>query len=158
MGNGHPVAAVITRADIVDRFAAETEFFSTFGGNPVACAAAMAVLDVLEDERLAANAAEVGEMIRAGVRGLATRHPAIGDVRGRGLMIGVELVADPEERTPDAALAGRVQNGMRERGVLVGVTARAENVLKIRPPLVVTRNDAAQLLEALEDALAAAGA
>jgi len=158
MGNGHPVAAVITRTEIVDRFAAETEFFSTFGGNPVACAAAMAVLDVIDDERLTANASAVGDAVRAGVRDLAGRHPSIGDVRGRGLMIGVELVADPVARTPDAALAKRVQNGMRERGVLVGTTARAGNVLKIRPPLVVTREDAALLLRVLEEALAAAGA
>ena len=158
MGNGHPVAAVITRAEIVDRFAAETEFFSTFGGNPVACAAAMAVLDVVEDEGLIANAAAVGEALRAGVRDLAARHPAIGDVRGRGLMIGVELVADQAARTPDGALATRVQNGMRERGVLVGTTSRAGNVLKIRPPLVVTREDAALLLRVLEEALVAAGA
>ncbi len=158
MGNGHPVAAVVTRSDVVDRFAAETEFFSTFGGNPVACAAAMAVLDVIEDERLVANAAAIGAEIRAGVRELAARHPAIGDVRGRGLMIGVELVADPIGRTPDATLAARVQNGMRERGVLVGTTARAGNVLKIRPPLVVDRDDAALLLAVLEEALVAAGA
>jgi 4-aminobutyrate aminotransferase-like enzyme/Ser/Thr protein kinase RdoA (MazF antagonist) len=158
MGNGHPVAAVVTRADITDRFAAETEFFSTFGGNPVACYAALAVLDVIEDEGLVANAAAVGDTIRAGIRDLASRHPAIGDVRGRGLLIGVELVADPVARTPDAALANRVQNGLRDRGVLVGVTARAENVLKIRPPLVVDRDDAGQLLAALEEALAAAGA
>jgi 4-aminobutyrate aminotransferase-like enzyme/Ser/Thr protein kinase RdoA (MazF antagonist) len=158
MGNGHPVAAVVPRSDVVDRFAAETEFFSTFGGNPVACAAAMAVLDVIEDEGLTANAAAVGEAVRAGIRELAGRHPAVGDVRGRGLMIGVELVADPAARTPDAALAARVQNGMRERGVLVGTTARAENVLKIRPPLVVTLEDAALLLAVLDDALVAAGA
>lgn len=158
MGNGHPVAAVVTRSDIVDRFAAETEFFSTFGGNPVACAAAMAVLDVLEDERLAANAAAVGETIRAGIRELAGRHAAIGDVRGRGLMIGIELIADRAARVADAALAGRVQNAMRERGVLVGVTARAENVLKVRPPLVVTSEDAGHLLAVLDEALTAVGA
>jgi 4-aminobutyrate aminotransferase-like enzyme len=158
MGNGHPVAAVVTRSDIVDRFAAETEFFSTFGGNPVACAAAMAVLDVLGEERLVENAAAIGETIRAGVRALAGRHPAIGDVRGRGLMIGVELVADPTARTPDAELATRVQDGMRERGVLVGTTARVSNVLKVRPPLVVTRADATLLLQVLEDSLGAAGA
>ncbi len=158
MGNGHPVAAVVTRAEIVDRFAAETEFFSTFGGNPVACAAAMAVLDVVEDEGLVARAAEVGEAIRAGVRAIAARHPAIGDVRGRGLMIGVELVADPAARTPDAVLASRVQNGMRARGVLVGTTARAGNVLKVRPPLVVTAADAALIVETLDAALVAAGA
>ncbi len=158
MGNGHPVAAVITRADVVDRFAAETEFFSTFGGNPVACVAAMTVLDVIEDERLVANAAAIGEVIRAGIRAIADRHPALGDVRGRGLMIGVEVVADGAARMPDAALAARVQNGMRERGVLVGTTARAGNVLKIRPPLVVDRDDAALLLAMLEEALVAAGA
>jgi 4-aminobutyrate aminotransferase-like enzyme/Ser/Thr protein kinase RdoA (MazF antagonist) len=156
MGNGHPVAAVITRADIVDRFAAETTFFSTFGGNPVACAAAMAVLDVLEDQRLTENAASVGEHVRDGVRALAARHPAIGDVRGRGLMIGVELVADRDGRAPDMALASRVQNAMRERGVLVGTTARAGNVLKIRPPLVITPADAELLLRALDEALGAA--
>ncbi len=158
MGNGHPVAAVITRAEIVDRFAAETEFFSTFGGNPVACAAAMAVLDVMEDEGLTANAAAVGEEIRAGIRAQAARHPAIGDVRGRGLMIGVDLVRDRETREPDTGLAARVQNAMRERGVLVGTTARAGNVLKIRPPLVIGGEDAALLLRVLEEALDASGA
>jgi 4-aminobutyrate aminotransferase-like enzyme len=158
MGNGHPIAAVVTRSDIVDRFAAETEFFSTFGGNPVACAAAMAVLDVIEDERLLDNAGVVGKGIRTAIRDLAERHPAIGDVRGRGLMIGVELVADPAARTPDGGLASRVQNAMRERGVLVGTTARAGNVLKIRPPLVVDRDDAALLLAVLEESLVATGA
>ena len=158
MGNGHPVAAVIAGAEIVDRFAAETDFFSTFGGNPVACAAAMAVLDVVQDERLTANAAAVGEEIRAGIRAAAARHPAIGDVRGRGLMIGVELVRDGARRDPDAGLAVRVQNAMRDRGVLVGTTARPGNVLKIRPPLVIGREDVALLLRALEDALAASGA
>lgn len=171
MGNGHPVAAVITRAEIVDRFAAETEFFSTFGGNPVACAAAMAVLDVVEDEKLTANAAASGAGVRDAIRALVTRHPAIGDVRGRGLMIGVELVRDRATREPDAApvpdraarqpdpaLAFRVQNLMRERGVLVGTTGRAGNVLKIRPPLVIDREDAALLLRVLEEALVAAGA
>ena len=158
MGNGHPVAAVITRSEIVDRFAAKTEFFSTFGGNPVACAAAMAVLDVVEDEGLTANAAAMGEQIRAGIRALAARHRAIGDVRGRGLMIGVELVADPATREPDAGLTARVQNAMRDRGVLVGTTARAGNVLKIRPPLVIGREDAALLLGVLEEALFASGA
>jgi 4-aminobutyrate aminotransferase-like enzyme/Ser/Thr protein kinase RdoA (MazF antagonist) len=157
MGNGHPVAAVITRAEIVDRFAAETEFFSTFGGNPVACAAAMTVLDVIEDEGLTSNAGAIGEEIRAGFRAAAARHPAIGDVRGRGLMIGVELVRDRATREPDARLASRVQNAMRERGVLVGTTARAGNVLKVRPPLVIDRDDAALLLRVLEEALAAAG-
>ena len=158
MGNGHPVAAMITRSEIVDRFAAGTEFFSTFGGNPVACAAAMAVLDVVADEELPASAAAVGAEIRAGIRAAATRHPAIGDVRGRGLMIGVELVRDPATREPDPGLAVRVQNAMRDRGVLVGTTAPRKNVLKIRPPLVIGSEDAAQLLGVLEEALVACGA
>ncbi len=159
MGNGHPVAAVVTRAEIVDRFAAEAEFFSTFGGNPVACAAAMAVLDVIDDEGLTANAAAVGDGIRAGIQAAAgARHPAIGDLRGRGLMIGAELVRDPATREPDGPLATAVQDAMRERGVLVGTTGRAGNVLKIRPPLVIDGEDAALLLRALEEALAASGA
>ena len=105
MGNGHPVAAVITRAEIADRFGAQTTFFCTFGGNPVACAAALAVLDVLEDEGLIANAAAVGDWLRAELAALAVRHAAIGDVRGRGLMTGVELVRDRGTREPAADLA-----------------------------------------------------
>ncbi|MGH2416721.1 MAG: aminotransferase class III-fold pyridoxal phosphate-dependent enzyme, partial [Candidatus Limnocylindria bacterium] len=96
MGNGHPVAAVITRADIADEFASQTTFFSTFGGNPVACAAALAVLDVIEEEGLIANAASVGASLRTSLAELAARRAIIGDVRGRGLMVGVELVTDPE--------------------------------------------------------------
>lgn len=158
MGNGHPVAAVVTRAEIVDRFAAEAELFSTFGGNPVACAAATAVLEVIADERLVQNADVIGGLVRAGIREIAARHPAIGDVRGRGLMIGVEIVADPQRREPDAGLAARIREEMRERGVLVGTTARAGNVLKVRPPLVFSAADAALLLDALEASLRAARA
>ena len=102
MGNGHPIAAVITRGEIVDRFGASTTFFSTFGGNPVACAAALAVLDVLEDEGLVASAATVGDRLRSELAALAVRHEAIGDVRGRGLMTGVELVTDRASREPAA--------------------------------------------------------
>jgi 4-aminobutyrate aminotransferase-like enzyme/Ser/Thr protein kinase RdoA (MazF antagonist) len=158
MGNGHPVAAVITRAEIVDRFAAETEFFSTFGGNPVACAAAMAVLDVVRDEGTTANAAARGDEIRDAIRAVAAGHAAIGDVRGRGLMIGVELVRDRATREPDPGLAGQVQNAMRDRAVLVGTCGRAGNVLKIRPPLVLDRDDAALLVRVLEEALVVSGA
>ena len=150
MGNGHPVAAVITRAEIADRFAARTTFFSTFGGNPVACAAALAVLDVIEDEGLIANAAAVGDWLRAEIVGLATRHPAIGDARGRGLMTGVELVRDPSTREPDADLAARVKDEMAERGVLIGTAGRLGNVLKIRPPLCITRDEAGLILSTLD--------
>ena len=132
MGNGHPIAAVVTRGELADCMAqAKTAFFSTFGGNPVACIAALTVLDVLEDERLVEHAAEVGAWLRAALVDLAGRHPAIGDVRGRGLMVGVELV-EGGERGGGPDLARRVRDELRERGVLVGTTRREQNVLKIR--------------------------
>jgi len=157
MGNGHPIAAVITRAEIVDRFAAETEFFSTFGGNPVACAAGLAVLDVLRDENLLESSREVGERLRAALTDLAGRHPAIGDIRGRGLMTGVELVTDPATREPAGELATQVRDEMREHGVLIGATGRQGNVLKIRPPLCVTDQEAALIVETLDQVLTAVG-
>ncbi len=142
MGNGHPIAAVITRAEIVDRFGASTTFFSTFGGNPVACAAALAVLDVLEQEGLVARAATIGDRLRYGLAALATRHEAIGDIRGRGLMTGVELVRDRASREPAGDLATRAKDEMAERGVLIGTTGRLGNTLKIRPPLCLSEDEA----------------
>lgn len=156
MGNGHPIAAVVTRSDIVDRFAAQTTFFSTFGGNPVACAAALAVLDVVEDEGLVARASDVGRGLRSAIAALGQRDERIGDVRGRGLTAGVELVTDAGSRQPDAELAARVREGMRERGVLIGTTGRAANTLKIRPPLCLTAQEAALIVTTLADVLAEA--
>ena len=153
MGNGHPIAAVVTRADIVDRFAEATTFFSTFGGNPVACAAALAVLDVIDDEGLVANALAVGEWLRSALQQLAARHRSLGDVRGRGLMVGVELVLDPATREPARALASGVKDAMAEGGVLIGTSGRHGNVLKIRPPLSITRDEARLIVEALDDVL-----
>jgi 4-aminobutyrate aminotransferase-like enzyme len=149
MGNGHPVAAVVTRSEIVDRFGVGTTFFSTFGGNPVACAAALAVLDVLEAESLVARAATVGDRLRSGLAALAVRHQAIGDVRGRGLMTGVELVRDRASREPAGDLASRVKDGMAERSVLIGTTGRHGNVLKIRPPLCLSDDEAGLIVTAL---------
>ncbi len=154
MGNGHPVAAVITRSDIVDRFGADTTFFSTFGGNPVACAAALAVLDVLADEDLVSNAAVVGDELRSALGSVAAGQPAIGDIRGRGLMTGVELVRDRDSREPAGDLAGRVKDEMAERGVLIGTSARHGNVLKIRPPLCITREEAGLIATTLDAILA----
>lgn len=155
MGNGHPVAAVVTRSEIVDRLASQTAFFSTFGGNPVASAAALTVLEVIEDEGLIGNAAGVGDWLRSELVALAERHAAIGDVRGRGLMIGIELVTDREERSPDGPLASQVKEELRERGVLIGTSGREGNTLKIRPPLCITRDEAALIVSALDEALAA---
>jgi 4-aminobutyrate aminotransferase-like enzyme len=155
MGNGHPIAAVVTRSEIVDRFGARTTFFSTFGGNPVACAAALAVLDVLDDEGLVASGATVGETLRSQLRGLAERHDAIGDVRGRGLMTGVELVRDRGTRQPAGDVASRVKDEMAERGVLIGTTGRHGSVLKIRPPLCIADTEARLIVSTLDEVLRA---
>jgi 4-aminobutyrate aminotransferase-like enzyme len=151
MGNGFPVAALVVRSGVLDAVPEEVELFSTFGGNPVACAAALAVLAVIEDEALVANAAETGAYLRRGLAELAGRHLLIGDVRGEGLLFGVEL-AD-ETRAPAAGHARRVTEAMRDRGVLISATGPAGNVLKIRPPLVFQREHADLLLQTLDDAL-----
>ena len=155
MGNGHPVAAVITRSDIVDRFADATDWFSTFAGNPVSAAAALAVLDVIEDEHVVERAHDLGEALRAGLRDVTEGHPCVGDVRGIGLINAVELVSDPERRTPDPGLTRRVVNGMRDRGVLIGTCGKAGNCLKIRPPLALTAAEIPVLVSALEATLTA---
>jgi 4-aminobutyrate aminotransferase-like enzyme/Ser/Thr protein kinase RdoA (MazF antagonist) len=140
MGNGYPVAAVIARKEIVDSFASHTHVFSTFGGNPVASCAALAVLDVIEDEQLIENAARVGARLRRGLEELRA-NPLVRDVRGRGLLIGVEL--------PDAAVAERVVNALRDERILIGRTGSGGNVLKVRPPLVFRDEHAELLVEAL---------
>jgi 4-aminobutyrate aminotransferase-like enzyme len=152
MGNGFPVAVLVARADLLAAVPEETELFSTFGGNPVACAAALAVLDVIADEGLVVNAARTGAYLRQGLAALAERHPVIGDVRGQGLLLGVELT--DEAREPAAGHARKVTEALRERGVLISATGPAGNVLKIRPPLVFQREHADLLLEALEEVLA----
>jgi len=117
----------------------------------------LAVLDVIESEGLVTRAFEVGSHLRKGLDGLKSRHPAIGDVRGVGLLIGVELVRDLETREPDSLLAASLMNGMRERGVLIGTTGPAGNVLKIRPPLVLTHEEADVIVAGLDACLAETG-
>ncbi len=130
------------------------EFFSTFGGSTAACAAALATLDVVEDEGLQANAARVGRHLLAGLQTLAGSHQLIGDVRGAGLFAGVELVRDRATLEPAAAEAAEVANRMRDFGVLVGTDGPHHNVLKIRPPLCFAAADADLLLDCLDAALA----
>jgi 4-aminobutyrate aminotransferase-like enzyme len=143
MGNGYPVAAVITRSDLAERFPYAGRTFSTFGGNPVAASAALAVLDVLADERLPERAAGVGERLRTAIAGLGKED--ILEVRGSGLLAGVQL--------PSAELAGRVADELREEGVLVGLTGKREDVLKVRPPLVFADEHADLLVSALDRTL-----
>jgi 4-aminobutyrate aminotransferase-like enzyme len=153
MGNGIPIAGVVGRPDLFDDFATRTRYFNTFGGNPVSCAAAMAVLDVLRDEALMQNAAMVGAYLRAGLSALAARVPSIGDVRGDGLFIALEFVTDRDSRAPDGALAGRVVNAMRRRHVLISASGIHGNTLKIRPPLPFGVKHADLVLEALAASL-----
>jgi 4-aminobutyrate aminotransferase-like enzyme/Ser/Thr protein kinase RdoA (MazF antagonist) len=154
IGNGHPIGAVVTSPEMLRSLTDRTDFFSTFGGNTVACAVGLAVLDVLEREGLQENARRVGEYLRQGLRALAERHTRIGDVRGTGLIVGVELVRDRETLEPASSETHAVINRMRELGVLVGRAGQQGNVIKIRPPLVFSEPDADLLLAALDCALA----
>jgi 4-aminobutyrate aminotransferase-like enzyme/Ser/Thr protein kinase RdoA (MazF antagonist) len=138
MGNGQPVGAVLTRRELVESFGRDTVFFSTFGGNQVSMAAAHAVLDVLADERVLPRVVAAGEELRAAVRSATSGHGRVGDVRGMGLANGIEIVAGPDSTAPDGRAATAIKDGLRARGVLVGTTGRAGNVLKVRPPLAFT--------------------
>jgi 4-aminobutyrate aminotransferase-like enzyme len=152
LGNGHPIGAVITTRAIADSFDNGMEFFSTFGGNTVSCAIGIAVLDVLRDEQLQAHAQRVGAKLLSGLRALAERHEIIGDVRGSGLFLGVELVHDRASREPAGAEAAYVVNRLREQGILTGTEGLHHNVVKIRPPMPFDDADAELLLEAFGDA------
>ena len=152
IGNGHPMGAVITTPEVATAFAHGPEYFNTFGGNPVSCAAGLAVLDVLRDQHLLANAAQRGSEILLGLRALQRAHPMVGDVRGRGLFIGVELVTDPKTKEPATAVASRIVNRCRDLGVLIGTDGPHDNVLKIRPPMTFSDKHVGQLLDVLGEA------
>lgn len=153
MGNGHPVAGVVGRSALFDQFGRQQRYFNTYGGNPVSCKAAQAVLNVLREEDLQANAQSVGAWLKQGLLDLAQRHEVIGDVRGEGLFIGVELVEDRQTQAPASRAAAAVVNGMRKRQVLISATGPQANILKIRPPLVFAREHVDLLLERLDATL-----
>ncbi|MGI0528284.1 aminotransferase class III-fold pyridoxal phosphate-dependent enzyme [Rhizobium giardinii] len=155
IGDGHPLAAVVTTRDIADSFNNGMEYFNTFGGNPVSCAVGLAVLDVIEGDDLRRNALEVGNYLMAGFRAMQQRFEAIGDVRGMGLFLGIELVKDRKTKAPATEFARAVSNGARQRGVLIGTEGPHDNVLKMRPPMIFSRRDADHLLAVLEETLAA---
>ncbi len=155
IGNGYPLGVIVTRPEILHPFSQETGLFSTFGGNPVACAAGMAVLDVIEGEGLMGKAEQTGDYLRESIRQLMPSHKLIGDVRGRGLLAGVELVRDRTTREPADSETKQVINLMAQKGVLVGSEGRLGNVIKIRPPLVFGREHVDILVEALDRSLAA---
>jgi 4-aminobutyrate aminotransferase-like enzyme len=153
LGNGHPIGAVVTTPEIAASFDNGMEFFSTFGGNTVSCAIGLAVLDVLRDEQLQSQALRVGEQMLAGLRKLAERHEIVGDVRGSGLFLGVELVRDRETLEPAGAEASYVANRVRELGILLGTDGPYHNVVKIRPPMPFGTADAELLVDAVDRAI-----
>ena len=153
IGNGFPLAAVVTTEEIADSFNNGMEFFSTFGGNPVACAAGLAVLEVLEEEHLQENALRVGKHWIAGLRELQERHALIGDVRGSGLFLGIDLVLNRETREPAPQQASYVVNRLRECGILTGTDGPHHNVIKLRPPLIFSEDDAGLFLKTLDEVL-----
>ena len=153
MGNGYPLAAVVTRREIAEAFANGMEYFNTFGGNPVACAAGHAVLDVIEEQGLVRHAQDLGSRWLAALRGLRDRHALIGDVRGSGLFIGIELVRDRHTREADAAAAHAVVEALKARDIQVSIDGPRYNVLKIKPPMVISGQDAARVTSALDDVL-----
>lgn len=153
MGNGFPMAGVVTRPELLAVFCEETGYFNTFGGNPVAAAAGHAVLEVIAEEGLIDNARDTGGYLVEGLGDLATRTPGIGGLRGAGLFIGLDFI-DPETGAPDAARAGAAINGLRDQGVLIGAAGLYGNTLKIRPPLSFSRENVGFFLERLESVLA----
>jgi 4-aminobutyrate aminotransferase-like enzyme/Ser/Thr protein kinase RdoA (MazF antagonist) len=153
IGNAFPLAAVVTTPEIAANFNNGMEFFSTFGGNPVACAAGLAVLDVLEEERLQGNALHVGTYLIARLKSLQEKHALIGDVRGSGLFLGLDLVLDRETREPAPQQASYVVNRLRELGILTGTDGPYHNVIKLRPPLIFSQADADLFVDTLDEAL-----
>ncbi len=155
IGNGHPIGALITSAEIADSFGNGMEFFSTFGGNTVSCAIGMAVLDVVEEEGLQAQAHRVGQRMLDRMTPFVDRYEIVGDVRGAGLFLGIELVRDRQTLEPAASEAAFISNRLREMGILIGVDGPLHNVLKIRPPMPFDEANADLLVDILEGVLQA---
>lgn len=153
MGNGHPMACVVTTPEIAAEFAKKFHYFNTFGGNPVSAAVGMAVLDVLENEGLQANAKKVGHHLHKQLNQMSSNHPLIGKIHGKGLFVGVELVKNHDTLEPAAAEAAQICDLMKEAGVLMGVIGPNESVLKIRPPMPFSIADADHLLAVLNTVL-----
>jgi len=153
MGNGFPMGGVTTRPELMDRFTAEVKYFNTFGGNPVAAAAGLAVLDVVRDEGLMENARTVGGYLMDGLREIGNRHIRIGDVRGSGLFVGLELVRDRDSKEPAPEVAIQVINGLRDHGILIGAAGPYGSTLKIRPPLCFTKENADTVVSACDAVL-----
>ena len=155
IGNGHPMAAVVTTREIATSFNNGMEYFNTFGGNPVSCAVGLSVIDVIERDNLMQNATDTGAYLLRCFQRMQSRYDVIGDVRGQGLFLGIELVTDRQSKNPATELARKINNGARQRGVLIGTEGPHDNVLKLRPPMIFQRAQADHLINVLEDTFAA---
>jgi 4-aminobutyrate aminotransferase-like enzyme len=153
IGNGHPLAAVVTTPAIAASFANGMEYFNTFGGNPVSCRIGLAVLDVIGDEGLQERALRLGERLALGLARLSERHPIVGDVRGLGLFLGLELSLDRESRAPAAAQAAYVVERMKDHGILLSTDGPDHNVIKMKPPLCITEADVDRVVAAYDRVL-----
>ena len=153
MGNGHPLSAVVTTKEIADVFNNGMEYFNSFGGNPVSCAVGQAVLNVIRDEGLQAHAEHIGNYLLQKLQSLQNNHDIIGDVRGRGLFIGIEL-ARGSELTPAANEAHTIVNSMKEKGILLSTDGPDHNVIKIKPPMVFSKDNAHELVSKIDETIA----
>lgn len=153
MGNGHPVAGLVTSAEIMARFRKSFRYFNTFGGNPVSCAAAMAVLEELEEKKLQAHAEKIGLLAQRRLSELAHKYEIIGDVRQSGMVFGAEFVLDRESKEPAVAFADRIVNQMRQRGIILSKLGRHKNTLKIRPPMPFAEEHLDLLMTTLDDVI-----
>jgi len=151
MGNGHPIGAVITTSEIADAFSSGMEFFSSFGGNPVSCEAARAVLDVIENEGLQENAHKTGNYYLESLRELSRRHKTIGDVRGSGLFIGLEFTLENGE--PGTLVASKVKNRLKDEFILTGTDGPYDNVIKSKPPMCFNRQNVDRVVQTLDKVL-----
>lgn len=149
-GNGHPLGAVVTTPELARSFETGMEYFNTFGGNPVSCAAGLAVLEVIREERLTQHAEAVGAQLLDGLKALRNRYPILGQVRGRGVFLGFEMVRDPRSREPATEEARRLVNRLREFGILNSTDGPDANVIKLKPPLPFSAADATHYLEVLQ--------
>ncbi|MBB3955752.1 aspartate aminotransferase family protein [Novosphingobium sediminicola] len=154
MGNGQPIAGLLTRHDVVEKFGNNSRYFNTFAGNAVSCAAAAAVLKVIRRDRIMDNARDVGAYLLERVSALRSRHDCLGHVRGAGLFVAADIVSDRETQANDRARTTRVVNAMRDNGVLISACGKDHNILKIRPPLIFSRENVDLFVDVLDEALA----
>jgi 4-aminobutyrate aminotransferase-like enzyme len=153
IGNGHPLSVVVTTKELSDEFNNGMEYFNSFGGNPVSCAIGHAVLNIIEEENLQKNAFEVGKELLTLLDQLKSKHDIIGDVRGKGLFLGIEIINESETRSPDQTATNQIVNEMQNRGILLSSDGPDHNVIKIKPPMVFNRSNALFLVETLDKVL-----